>query len=112
MPTINLTDIQSAANTKFSDFEVTLPGGETAAFSPILRLPKAKRLELSEALDIKARAEDGTQTDVYDLYRDAFRITAKSDKAYEKLEKAVGDDPAVWQELFQAFSEETQVGEA
>ena len=112
MPKINLSEIQSAANTKFSDFEITLPGGETVSFSPILRLPKAKRLELSAAMDIKAITEADNGTDVYDLYRDAFRITAKTAGAYEGLEAAVGDDPAVWQELFKAFSEETQVGEA
>lgn len=111
MPKINLSDIQSAANTQFSDFEVTLPGGETIAFSPVLRLPKAKRIELSAALDMSARAEEA-ETDVYDLYHDAFRITARTPGDFKKLTEAVGDDPAVWQELFKAFSEETQVGEA
>jgi hypothetical protein len=112
MPKINLSEIQTAANTKFSDFEVTLPGGEVATFNPVLRLPKAKRIELGNAMDVKAIAESEDHVDVYDLYQDAFKITAKSKGAFEKLHAAIGDDPAVWQELFKAFSEETQVGEA
>ena len=110
MPKINLSEIQSAANKKFSDFEVTLPGGETVVFASVLRLPKAKRQELAAALDMEARGNEA-DTDMFDLYRDAFRITAKSKDAHAKLEEAIGDDPAVWQELFKAFSEDTQVGE-
>lgn len=109
MPKINLSDLQSAANTKFSDFEVTLPGGAVIAFSPVLRLPKAKRVALGSALDVSNLAAD---TDVYDLYREAFRIVARDESTFPEFEKAVGDDPAVWQELFEAYSEETQAGEA
>lgn len=112
MSKINLSDLQSAANTKFSDFEVTLPGGDVVTFSPVLRLPKAKRVELADAMNVEARGEADAQTDVYDLYRDAFRIVARTAADFKKLENAIGDDPAVWQEIFASYTEETQVGEA
>lgn len=111
MPKINLSDIQSATNLKFSDFEVTLPGGEVVLFVPVLRLPKVKRTELAEAFNVEVRAKVEESLDMYDLYRDAFRITAKHAGGFKKLEEAVGDDPAVWQELFTSYSEDTQAGE-
>jgi len=115
MPKINLSDLQTAANTKFSDFEVTLPGGQVALFSPILRLAKAKRVELALAMDlegVKTRVAAGEHIDMYDLYREAFSVVAKTPEAFAALDAAVGDDPAVWRELFEAYSEETQAGEA
>jgi Mycobacteriophage tail assembly protein len=114
MPKINLSTIQQTANTKYSDFEVELPTGQTAVFSAILRLPKAKRRELREAMDLAARAEqpESAELDMFDIYRDAFRIVAKSPSAFELLDSTVGDDPAMWQELFTAFTEDTQAGEA
>lgn len=111
MPKITLATIQSAANTKFSDFEVVLSETETAVFSPVLRLPKAKRAELAAAFNVDTRTANDDGADVFDLYRDAFRITAKTEAGYAALVEAVGDDPAVWQELFAAYSEETEVGE-
>ena len=111
MPKITLATIQSAANTKFSDFEVVLSETETVAFSPVLRLPKAKRAELAAAFSVETRTAEDAGVDVFDLYRDAFRITAKTEGGFDALAAAVGDDPAVWQELFSAYSEETEAGE-
>jgi Mycobacteriophage tail assembly protein len=112
MPKIILSDFQTAANEKYADFEVHLPGGEVILFVPAIRLPKAKRTELSHALDVQARAAVDDGTDIYDLYRDAFRITEKAPGNYDKLAAVVGDDPAVWQDLFIEFQEITQPGEA
>jgi hypothetical protein len=112
MPKINLSDIQSAANTKFADFEITLPGGEIIFFQPVLRLEKHRRLQLKAAMDLKARGEADADTDLYDLYQDAFKVVAKTPDAYDKLVAAVGDDPAVWQELFESYNEDTEPGEA
>lgn len=112
MPKIVLADIQNAANQKHSDFEVHLPDGNVILFVPALRLPKAKRLELADAMDIPKRAENDNGDDLYDVYRDAFRISEKAAGNYDKLVAAVGDDPAVWQELFVEFQEVVQSGEA
>lgn len=112
MPKIVLSDFQSAANTKYQDFEVHLPGGEVVLFTPAMRMVKEQRQRLADALDIMARAEVNDGTDIYDVYRDAFRISEKVAGNYDKLAKAVGDDPAVWEALFLSFNEETQPGEA
>ena len=111
MPVIQLKDIQDAANKKFSDFEIHT-ADEVLYFSPALRLTKTKRRELAAALDIETRAKEDTDDDLFDVYQDAFRISARSEGAFEKLKAAVGDDPAVWQELFISFNEDTQAGEA
>lgn len=112
MPKINLSDIQSAANIKYQDYEVHLPGGEVILFTPAMRMVKEQRAKLATALDIMTRAEANDGTDLYDVYRDAFRISEKAVGNYDKLAAAVGDDPAVWEALFLSFNEETQPGEA
>jgi Mycobacteriophage tail assembly protein len=114
MPKINLSTVQQAADTKYDDFVVELPTGQVVTFRAILRLDKAKRRELRAAMDLPARAtaNPDSQDDIYDVYRDAFRITAKTPNDFPILEQAIGDDPAVWTELFTAFTEDAQVGEA
>ena len=112
MPSINMTDIQNAASKKFGDFEVHISDKEVLLFKPALRLPKEKRRELHAALDIKARAALDNGDDLFDVYKDSFRISAVDAKTYARLEEVVGDDPAVWQELFVAFNEDTMAGEA
>jgi hypothetical protein len=112
MPKINLSDIQNAANQKYGDFEIHLPSGEVILFVPAIRLVKEKRQELAAALDIQTRAQADNADDLYDVYRDAFRISEKVKGNYDKLAEVVGDDPAVWQDLFISFNEETAPGEA
>lgn len=112
MPKIVLSDFQSAADKKYGDFEVHLPGGEVILFTPAMRMPKEQRRKLAAAMDVMSRAKNETDTDLYDVYRDTYRISEKVEGNYEKLAAAVGDDPAVWEELFLAYNEETQPGEA
>lgn len=112
MPKINLADIVDAADKKYTDFEVHLPGGEVILFTPAMRMVKESRSKLADALNIPARIEANNGDDLYDLYRDAFKISEKVAGNYDKLAAAVGDDPAVWQELFLNFNEETLTGEA
>lgn len=112
MPKINLSDFQTAASLKYQDFEVHLPSGEVVLFTPAMRMVKEQRQRLAKALDIMARATADDGTDLYDVYRDAFRISEKAVGNYDKLAAAVGDDPAVWEALFLSFNEETQPGEA
>lgn len=112
MPKIVLSDFQSAASRKYQDFEVHLPSGEVILFTPAMRMPKAQRTELAKAMDIMARANTNDGTDLYDVFRDAFKISEKVAGNYDKLAEAVGDDPAVWEALFLSFNEETQPGEA
>lgn len=112
MPSIKLSDFQEAANKKFGDFEIHLPGEEIVSFAPALRLPKDARKKLAAALDIEKRAEADNGDDLYDVYKDIFRISARQADAFSKLEAAVGDDPAVWEELTNAFMADTAAGEA
>jgi hypothetical protein len=112
MPKIDLSDIQSAASAKYQDFEVHLPSGEVVLFTPAMRMVKEQRQRLAKAMDIMARANINDGTDLYDVFRDAFKISEKVEGNYEKLAAAVGDDPAVWEALFLSFNEETQPGEA
>ena len=111
MPSIQLSDIQAAANKRFGDFEIHV-GDEILYFQPALRLAKDKRRELAAALDIEERAKVESDDDLYDVYQDVFRISARGTGSFDKLKAAVGDDPAVWQELFRSFNEDTQAGEA
>lgn len=112
MPSITLSDIQAAANAKYGDFAITLPTGEVINFIPALRLPKARRQELAGALNLDERAKLANGDDVYDVYKDVFRISARTPEGFSRLEAAVGDDPAVWDELTTEFMKETQSGEA
>ena len=112
MPSIQLSDIQSAADKKFGDFEIHLPGNEIVSFAPALRLPKEQRRKLAAALDFEKRAEADNGDDLYDVYKDIFRISARQTEGFEKLETAVGDDPAVWAEVTAEFMQESQAGES
>lgn len=111
MPSIKLSDIQAAADKKYGDFEVTLPSGDIVSFAPALRLGKESRKKLAEALDIEARAKADNGDDLYDVYKDIFRVSARQADAFTKLEKVIGDDPAIWQELTDEFMAESQPGE-
>lgn len=112
MPKLQLSDFQQAVNKKFSDFEIFAGDDVLAAFLPALRLPKDKRRELAAALDIPTRAEVDNGDDVFDIYKDAFRISERTPGDFARLEDAFGDDPALWQELFHEFIEASQAGEA
>jgi len=112
MPSIKLSDIQAAADKKYGDFVVELPDNEIVSFAPALRLPKVQRRLLAAALDIQKRAEADDDADIYDVYRDVFRISARQGQAFDKLTEAIGDDPAIWEELANEFLQDTQAGEA
>lgn len=112
MPKIQLADFQETISKKYEDFEVFISDTETVTFSPALRLNKAKRRELAAVLDVETRAQLDTDDDVFDVYKDAFRVSEKNAGDFDRLESAVGDDPAVWQELFLNFVQDTQAGEA
>lgn len=112
MPKIQLSDFQNTISKKYEDFEVHLSETEVVHFSPALRLNKAKRRALADVLDIETRAKADNDDDIFDVYRDAFKVSEKKAGDFNKLAKAIGDDPAVWQELFLNFVQDTQAGEA
>lgn len=113
MPKINLSAAQTAVETKYEDFEIDFENGSTAAvFLPALRLPKEKRKALADALNLPKRAEADNGDDIYDVYKDVFRISEKEEGDFERLEAFVGDNPGLWEHLFGLFMEDTQPGEA
>jgi hypothetical protein len=113
MPSITLSDIQQAADKKYGDFQITLPDAQIVSFVPALRLPKESRRKLAAAFDVEKRVNgDEPDLDLYDIYKDVFRVSARQTDAFTKLEEVVGDDPAVWEELAKAFMQDTQAGEA
>lgn len=112
MPKIQLSDFQQAVEEKYGDFEVQVSKTETLRFSPALRLSKARRKELAAALNIDERAKDDNGDDIFDVYRDVFRISAKNPGDFDRLDGIFQEDPALWQELFQAYTEDTSAGEA
>lgn len=112
MPKIQLSDFQESMSKKYEDFEIHLSETEVVMFSPALRLSKPKRRALAGVLDIETRSKVDNDDDIFDIYKDAFRVSEKQPGDFDKLEQAVGDDPAVWQELFLNFVQDTQAGEA
>lgn len=112
MPSIKLSDIQTAADKKYGDFEIHLPNGEIVSFIPALRLPKESRRKLGKAFDVEQRVKgDEPDLDLYDVYKDVFRVSVRQADAFTKLEAVVGDDPAVWEELAKSFMQDTAAGE-
>lgn len=113
MPSIKLSDIQQAADKKYGDFEVHLPDTTIISFVPAIRLPKESRRKLAAAFDVEKRVKgDEPELDLYDIYRDVFRVSAKQADAFDRLDAVVGDDPAVWEELAREFLQDTQAGES
>lgn len=112
MPQIQLFDFQKSVEEKFGDFEVIVSDTETLLFVPALRMSKAKRKEFANTLDIEARAAVDNGDDIFDVYQDVFRVAAKKPTDFKRLAEIFGDDPALWQELFQAYIESTSAGEA
>jgi hypothetical protein len=113
MPSVKLSDFQSAADKKYGDFEVHLPDNSIVSFVPALRLPKESRRKLAKAFDVETRINaDEPDLDLYDIYKDVFRVSARQTDAFTKLEAIVGDDPAVWEELAKSFMQDTQAGES
>lgn len=124
MSSFTLADIQKAAEKKYGDFEVVVPteeGTETARFRPILRCSREVRKAYAKATDPLAHVpEEGSEADMVDVLVTAckagFETIARSKRDFELLDAALKvdgeDDLALWQELFTAYNEDTEAGEA
>lgn len=115
MPNISLADIQKAADKKYGDYVIPVEGGKELRFKNPMRMSRDIRRKLADLFDVKKmleKAEANPDLDVYDLYREAFELTAVKPAHFAQLDKAVGDDPAIWTLLFEEFGEATEAGEA
>jgi len=112
MPQITLAEIAAATEKKFGDFEVVIDTGETLVFHNPMRLAKEKRRALANVFDLEAQIEIDPDADKWDLYKQTFKVIARSEAEYEKLAAAVGDVPATWEGLFKEFENQTEAEKA
>ncbi|MFH8414356.1 phage tail assembly protein [Streptomyces collinus] len=108
MAQITLDSIRKAAEAKYGSTDIELGDGFTARLLNPLRLAKEKRAELLKIQD-KLNGDDVDQEQVL---ADAIRLVAENEKAADKLLKEIGSDLAVLAQIFETYSNGTQVGEA
>lgn len=105
---MKFTDLASAADKKYSPLELDLPDETKVAMRLPLRLSREERKAITKAFDIK----DEEEKDMLDIYTDVFRIVIEDKKSADKLLELLGEDLALYQELFAEFAERMQPGEA
>jgi len=116
MPKVTLADIQEAADRKYGDFIIELPGDGDVALPSLLRLPAEQRAQfMAVAEELKGigealKADPGA--DMAAPLEKALRAACRTKRDGDRLVKACGHDPAVLMEIFRGYSEATQVGEA
>lgn len=120
MSALSLDDLRKGASAKYPDFEIEMEDGRVLGFKPVLRLPKAKRKAVAEALDIKKQIEDLPEDTDMDQAELMIKILSGAMKAAERtrgdyslLEKWAGkEDLGMWLYLFNEYNEVTSAGEA
>lgn len=105
---MKFTDIAKAADKKYSPLELDLPDESKVVMRLPLRLSREERKAISKAFDIK----DEEEKDMLDIYTEVFRIVIEDEKSADKLLDLLGEDLALYQELFAEFAERMQPGEA
>lgn len=131
MASFKFSDIQKAADEKFSDFVVIAPAEEGVegsteelTFKHVLREDHEKRVALKASLDPKThkgnpeiKGLDQIDGQVF-LLKQAFRTVAATPRDAERLEQVVLEangergQLGTWQELFAEYAAHTQLGEA
>lgn len=112
---LKLDHLQKAAKAKYADYVIPNSDGEDLVFENPMRRNRESRRKLAALFDLEsmeARAAAEPDLDLYDLYREAFQLAAKKDTYFEQLDAAVGDNPALWEELIVDYREACQPGEA
>ncbi|QYW07865.1 tail assembly chaperone [Streptomyces phage RedBear] len=105
MASYSLDNIREAAEAKYGSTDIDLGNGVVRLLNP-LRLPKAKRDELSSLQD----KLDSENVDQETVLADAILLVAESESKGKALLKAVGGDLAVLAEIFETYGKGTQVG--
>lgn len=105
---LKLADIQETVNEKYAPLELEL-ADRTIAMRVPLRLSRKERKAIMKAFD---GADGQADRDALDMYQDVFRIVIEDKDDVKALFEALDDDLAVYQEIFSAFAERMQVGEA
>lgn len=120
MSAIKLDDLRKGAEAKYPDFEIEMEDGRILGFHPVLRLPKAKRKAVRDALDLKQQVDALPEEHDMDQAELMIKVLSEAMKAAERtrgdfaaLVKWAGkDDLGMWLFLFNEYSEVTNPGEA
>lgn len=120
MSALKLDDLRRGADSKYPDFEIEMEDGRILGFKPVLRLNKARRRAVAEALDLQKRVEnlpEDTDMDqatlIINTLSDALKAAERSRGDHAALVKWAGtDDLGMWLFLFEQYSEVTDPGGA
>lgn len=105
---MKFNDLAKAADKKYAPLELDLPDETKVVLRLPLRLSREERKAITRAFDVK----DEEEKDMLDIYTDVFRIVIEEKEAADKLLDLMGEDLAMYQELFAEFAERMQPGEA
>lgn len=108
MANFSLDDIRSAAEAKYGSTDIDLGDGTVVCLMNPLRLPKAKRDQLS----VIQEEFSGDDVDAADVFARLLVLVASNQADAKKLLKAVGDDLATLSQIFETYTSGTQLGEA
>ncbi|MEU7905890.1 phage tail assembly protein [Actinoplanes sp. NPDC049118] len=108
MPNLTLDTIRAAAEAKYGSTDIDLGDGTVVRLLNPLRMAKANRTALL-ATQEKLRADDADQEE---LLSEALTLVAETPAKAKRLLAAIGGDLAVLAEIFTAYTEGTQAGEA
>lgn len=108
MANFTLDDIRAAADKKYGSMKIDLGDDGIVELLNPLRLPKEKRDALGK-IGERMEAEDADQEAIFG---DALRLAAKVQAPCEALIEQIGGDLGVLAQLFEDYSNGTQVGEA
>lgn len=119
MSALSLDDLRKGAEEKYPDFEIETEDGKVLGFKPLFRLPKAKRRQVAEALDVEKRLKElGEDSDVdqpelmISIFSDALAAAERTKGDHAALAKWAGkEDLGMWLFIFRAYSEKTDLGE-
>lgn len=107
MSTIQLSDIQVAAEKKYGDLKIDT-GDDHIVLRNVLRLNKAERKGFFALLDKKEESEGADAEDIEDVFDSVFDLVAN--KADAKALKAF--DAPIKATIFEKYTEATSAGEA
>lgn len=107
---ITLASIKATVKEKYAPTIINLGGGKKVELAQPIRLGESDQEALFEKIDELQDIEDRNPNDMFEAIRGILTILA-GDGA-DALFEAVGDDNLILMELFSAWSEANQPGEA
>lgn len=108
MPSINLSDIQKAAEETFGDIEIALPGDKVARLMSPLMMDEAPRARLKELAGTEYKNTD----EFVAIIKEVVELRCRTKAEFTALKKALGSKPAGWVQLFLSLNNIEELGEA